>query len=141
MNPNLIAPCGMNCTLCIGYLREKNTCPGCREQGKVINAKTTYCRKCIIKNCEILRDNNWKFCSGKCEKYPCQRLKNLDRRYRTKYGMSMIENLEFIHEHGIRKFSRHEKTRWMKEGKVFCVHRKAWFEFVHKIKFDSDEKY
>ena len=26
---NLIAPCGMNCILCWGYIREKNRCPGC----------------------------------------------------------------------------------------------------------------
>ena len=25
----LIAPCGMNCRLCWGYVREKNSCPGC----------------------------------------------------------------------------------------------------------------
>jgi hypothetical protein len=26
----LIAFCGMNCTLCMAYLRDKNRCPGCR---------------------------------------------------------------------------------------------------------------
>jgi hypothetical protein len=26
----LIAPCGMNCGVCMAYLREKNKCPGCR---------------------------------------------------------------------------------------------------------------
>ena len=26
----LIAPCGMNCAVCLGYLREKNKCPGCQ---------------------------------------------------------------------------------------------------------------
>ncbi len=25
----LIAACGMNCGLCIGYLRDKNSCGGC----------------------------------------------------------------------------------------------------------------
>lgn len=27
----LIAPCGMNCALCIGYQRPKNRCPGCNQ--------------------------------------------------------------------------------------------------------------
>lgn len=27
---SLIAPCGMNCSICMAYLREKNKCPGCR---------------------------------------------------------------------------------------------------------------
>ncbi|MDD5456566.1 MAG: hypothetical protein PHV30_05985 [Candidatus Margulisbacteria bacterium] len=31
MKPALIAPCGMNCAICLGYLREKNKCPGCSE--------------------------------------------------------------------------------------------------------------
>ena len=30
-DPDLIAPCGMNCNICMAYLREKNKCPGCRE--------------------------------------------------------------------------------------------------------------
>ena len=128
MKPNLIAPCGMNCSLCIGHLREKNKCPGCREQGKKINSKSSYIRKCIIKNCDVLKKNKWKFCSNKCEKFPCQRLKNLDKRYRTKYDMSMIENLEFIHKKGIRYFIKREKERWIKNNKIFCVHKKEYYE-------------
>ena len=32
MKSELIAPCGMNCGICYGYLREKNKCPGCRKR-------------------------------------------------------------------------------------------------------------
>jgi len=64
-----------------------------------------------------------KFCSDQCEKYPCQRLKSLDKRYRTKYGMSMISNLEYIRDHGIKKFLIREQKRWVKGGKIYCVHR------------------
>jgi len=122
MKNNLIAPCGMNCGICLGYLREKNKCPGCRDMDK---NKPGYCRKCIIQNCEILNKNKWKFCSDKCEKYPCKRLKNLDKRYKIKYGMSMIENLENIKKLGIRQFVRNEKARWKckKCGSTICVHR------------------
>ena len=31
ISTSLIAPCGMNCRLCLGQIREKNTCPGCRS--------------------------------------------------------------------------------------------------------------
>ena len=122
MNLKLIAPCGMDCGICLGYLREKNKCPGCRQMEK---NKLDYFRKCMIRNCPIQKENKIKFCSDKCGKYPCKRLKNLDNRYRTKYGMSMIENLENIKKLGIRKFVRNEKSRWKckKCRSVICVHR------------------
>jgi hypothetical protein len=122
MNINLIAPCGMNCAICLGYLRENKKCPGCKE----IDAyESSYGRKCIIRNCDILKKNKLKFCSDKCDKYPCKRLKNLDKRYRTKYGMSMLENLENIQKLGIKNFVKNEETRWKckKCGNTLCVHR------------------
>ncbi len=30
MDVQPIAPCGMNCATCLAYLRDKNTCCGCR---------------------------------------------------------------------------------------------------------------
>ena len=127
MKTNLIAPCGMNCSLCMAYLRDKNTCPGCRNEGKENKPKTRI--RCIIKNCEQLKKNNWKYCSDKCEKYPCKRLKNLDKRYRNKYEMSMIENLENIKKLGIRKFIEKEKKRWIKGNQIYCVHKKQYYSF------------
>ena len=29
MKTTLIAPCGMNCRLCLAYIRDKKACPGC----------------------------------------------------------------------------------------------------------------
>ena len=105
----MIAPCGMNCGLCIGHMREKRKCPGCRA----IDAyKSSYGRECYIRSCQILKNNNWKYCSGKCEKYPCTRLKNLDKRYRTRYGMSMIENLSSIKKNGLEVFVKMEEEKW-----------------------------
>lgn len=122
MNTKLIAPCGMNCGICIAYLRDKNRCPGCRETNK---NTPDYCKRCVIRNCITLKKNHWKFCSGKCKKYPCARLKNLDRRYTKKYNMSMIENLENIKKSGIRKFTKDEKIRWTcsRCGGTICVHK------------------
>lgn len=117
---NLIAPCGMNCGLCLGYIRDKNRCLGCRDR---VTIKS--CQKCVIKNCTVIKENNWMFCSPKCVKYPCLRLKNLDKRYRTKYNMSMIKNLEYIFKNGIRKFLKKEEDKWKCKncGGVICVHR------------------
>ncbi len=116
----LIAPCGMNCGICMAYLRVKNHCPGCNESD---TNKAVSCIRCIIKNCETIKKT--KFCF-KCEKYPCTRLKNLDKRYRTKYEMSMIENLENIKNQGVRRFVKNERVRWAcpKCGGTINVHRK-----------------
>ena len=114
----------MNCNLCIAHLREKRKCPGCRESNE---NKSNYCINCVIKNCSKLEQKKWKFCSDNCEEYPCARLKNLDKRYRTKYGMSMIENLENIKALGIRKFVIMEKNKWIREDKIFCVHKKEYY--------------
>ena len=117
---SLIAPCGMNCSICRGFLRERNKCPGCRE----IDINKPISRsKCKIKNCNELNKNNFKFCI-KCKTYPCQRMKQLDKRYRTKYNMSMFENLEYINKYGIRQFIKNEKARWTCSycGSTICVH-------------------
>jgi hypothetical protein len=122
MKEDLIAACGMNCSLCLGYQRKKNKCLGCR---KIDAYNSSYGRKCIIRSCQTLKENKMEFCSDICEKYPCKRLKALDKRYRTKYGMSMIENLENIKELGIKKFLENQKMKWecKKCKSLVCVHR------------------
>ena len=125
MKTKLIAPCGMNCNLCSGYLKDKNKCPGCREDN---TGKPYYCIRCIIKNCDHLKKNNWKYCTNKCEKYPCKRLKSLDKRYKTKYSMSMISNLEIIDKDGIRKLINIEKEKWIRGNEIYCVHHKKYYK-------------
>ncbi len=118
---SLIAACGMNCGICMAYLRDKKKCPGCR--GTDVD-KPLYCIGCKIKNCESLQNAKPGFCF-QCEKFPCARLKHLDKRYRTRYGMSMIENLKNIRELGIRRFFANEKIRWAcpECGGAINVHR------------------
>ncbi len=64
-----------------------------------------------------------------CDLFPCKRLRQLDSRNRKNYRMSMIENLESVRIHGIRKFIRTEKQRWncSKCGGIMCVHRGVCF--------------
>lgn len=123
MKSNLIANCGMNCSICVAYLRDKNKCPGCRNQ-----KNSNYCKKCIIKNCKIIKKNKWKFCRPKCEKFPCQRLKGLDKRYKNKYNMSMIDNLNQIENKGIRFFLAQQKKKYQKGNKIICVHNKKIYK-------------
>ena len=108
MKAEMIAPCGMNCSICKGYLREKKKCPGCLG----INAdKPSYRGTCIIRNCEVIRTNKSGYCY-ECDKYPCRRLKQLDKRYSTKYSMSMLENLNCIRDKGMEKLLEKEQRKW-----------------------------
>jgi hypothetical protein len=131
---NLIAPCGMNCRLCLGYIREKNKCPGCLNIDSQGSQKSIYRTTCKIRNCEEITKGKSKFCSDSCARFPCARLKQLDKRYRTKYGMSMIDNLKMINELGIRHFIRIEKVKWICSecGEMICVHRPLCLSCGHK---------
>jgi hypothetical protein len=124
MKSNLIASCGMNCGIYKGYLREKNKCLGCNSMDE---GKPESCRKCVIKNCEELNVKRLKFCSSKCKKYPCKRLRDLDKRYRDKYSMSMLKNLEFIKKNGLRNFIIQQKKKYLKNKGVFCIHDKKLY--------------
>jgi hypothetical protein len=121
IDASLIAPCGMNCGLCLAYLREKNKCLGCNGSDL---GKPAYCLKCRMKNCETIRNNKSKLCY-ECDKFPCLRLRQLDKRYRTKYSMSMIENLKQIESSGIDIFLENETIKWTCNncGGNICVHR------------------
>ena len=120
-NSKLIAPCGMNCGLCYAYLRDKNKCPGCRFLKKDIPISIDNCK---IRNCDNIKDNKLNYCF-ECDFFPCKNLKHLDKRYRTKYNMSEIENLNFIKEKGIKKFLINQDKKWScpKCGKKICVHK------------------
>jgi hypothetical protein len=118
---SLIAPCGMNCGVCMAYLREKNKCPGCR--GTDTDKPVTRIR-CKIKTCSVFQKGSARFCY-ECGKFPCDVLNHLDTRYRTKYNMSMIENLVNIKKFGIRKFLKSEERRWTcsRCKGTICVHK------------------
>jgi hypothetical protein len=116
----MIAPCGMNCGSCLGFLRDKNRCYGCRTNSSEKISRV----RCRIKNCELLARTPSGFCFD-CEKFPCARMKELDKRYRTKYKTGLIENLHMIKESGMESFLEFEiKRRTCPNcGSTLCVHR------------------
>lgn len=116
----LVAPCGINCGNCKGHLRAHNPCHGCRDAEQ--NKPKTRVR-CPIRVC---RKRKGRFCCN-CAEFPCDRLKHLDERYRTRYGMSEIENLEFIRDHGIRNFIERENNRWINAKGILCVHDRKYY--------------
>jgi nickel-dependent lactate racemase len=131
----MIAPCGMNCGSCLGYMRDKDHCPGCRTYDP---AKPGYCRQCIIIRCDQLKETESKFCY-ECPKYPCTRLKALDKRYKTKYNTSFFDNLSMIKEKGIKSFLDFETERRSCQqcGATICVHRPQCFECGNTAQRDN----
>ena len=121
----LVAPCGMNCGICMAFLREKNTCPGCRgpDDGKAVTVL-----RCKMKTCETFQKGNAKFCF-ECKDFPCKNLKHLDKRYRTKYAMSMVENLQELRDRGMETFLEHQERKYKcpKCGGVISVHRRKCY--------------
>jgi hypothetical protein len=122
IKPDLIAPCGLNCATCSGYLKRENYCAGCVPGGADMPG---YCKACIIRNCGTRKKAKRRFCFD-CENYPCARMKRLDKRYRTRYGVSLLDNLESIRRAGIRAFVRAEREKWTCRecGGILCVHKK-----------------
>ena len=130
MDVELIAPCGMNCGICSGYLAFKYDvkskgirmpyCIGCRPRDK----------QCAFlkKRCNLLLEGKVQYCY-ECEDFPCTRLQHLDQRYSSNFRMSMLENLEYIRENGIEQFLLKEEEKWKcpECGAVICCHNGICF--------------
>jgi Protein of unknown function (DUF3795) len=118
----MIAPCGMDCALCMAISRKKDQCPGCRGPDE---GKPKYCVACKMVVCDLAPEGpDGRFCIT-CGSFPCKRLKDIDKRYRTKYSMSMIENLGTIKDEGLDRFIEMEKKKWICKGcgGIVSVHR------------------
>ena len=123
---NLIAPCGMNCGLCGNYQAmkydlhktgaKKPYCLGCYPRGR-------GCSPAKSGHCEKLMGRTIRFCY-ECEKFPCKSVKRLDDSYRTRFNMSMIENLEHIRDKGMVSFLKQQREKWHCPGcgELICCH-------------------
>ena len=122
MNNTSIAPCGVICDLCLGFQRDKNKCVGCNDTGY----KPYHCTVCSIKLCSEKKGDENLLCYD-CIKFPCRRIKDLDKRYTLKYGESPIQNLNRIKENGLPQFVDTEKEKWKCGtcGQLLCVHREV----------------
>ncbi len=122
-NVTLIAPCGIDCGRCAAYLRKRNPCPGCRAVDPHMPKTRVQCR---IKNCERLAAGGFMYCA-ECDQMPCEYVAHLDKRYRTKYGTSVVENLLLIRKRGVIALVKSENTRWAcpRCGAMLCMHKPA----------------
>ena len=117
----IIAPCGIHCGLCYAFLRQKNRCSGCLSPDM---QKVKHISTCKIKNCEKLDSTVSGYCYD-CSSFPCARLKQLDKRYRIKYHVNLLENLLSIKESGLPTFVKTETLKWRCPncGGTICMHK------------------
>jgi len=120
----MLAPCGLTCAACYAHLRKKNICPGCNGEE---SAKPGYCNRCKIKTCAESR--GLAFCF-KCESFPCALVKQIDKRYKLKYKISLIENGLRAKTVGVKQHLREEKEKWTcpECGGVVSLHSKICSE-------------
>ncbi|MFA7186952.1 MAG: hypothetical protein A9183_03245 [Dehalococcoides mccartyi] len=121
LNPQMLAPCGINCLACRAHLMQKKVCPGCFTDSIT---KSESCRNCRIKACATEHGVN---ACAECGAFPCSLIGHIDKRYRLRYGLSLIENGLFLKQNGFEVFSAREKERWTCpecEG-IVCLHNRT----------------
>ena len=87
LQPQDIAPCGVNCQACSAYLDSKKPCHGCRVPDTLITRKS--CKNCKKRNCAFEKGLTWCF---ECESFPCVHIKSLNKRYQKCYNINLISN-------------------------------------------------
>ena len=119
----MIAPCGLDCNICLQALIEKDPCPGCNGADE---GKPEFCSKrCGIILCRKRRENGYQYCD-ECPDYPCVDVMEKENRYTTKYPHreSPLENLKMIREQGMEAFLEQQRRLWICPncGNAFSVH-------------------
>ena len=107
----MIAPCGLDCSLCKRALAETNPCPGCHGPNE---KKPEFCAERYgIILCRKQMDNAYKYCD-ECPDYPCADVVEKETRYTSKYPLyeSPRKNLHNIRNLGMEKFLESEREQW-----------------------------
>ncbi len=106
-----IGVCGLDCGLCPRYYtRGKSRCPGCGGPDFLSKRPTCSFITCCV------RKRNLEVCA-ECSDFPCSRFKSENEYQRLKEISSypsykvVLSNLNFIKEHGIRKFAGQQRKR------------------------------
>jgi len=120
---DMIAPCGLDCSICARALRRDGPCPGCCGPDE---SKPEFCAKrCGIVRCEKRKQNGYRFCD-ECPDYPCADVMEKETRYTTQYPLyeSPLQNLRDIRALGMEAFLALERGRRTCRGcgSPLCVH-------------------
>lgn len=131
--PTMLAPCGITCAVCYVYLKKKKPCLGCHGQDA---SKPEHCRKCKIKDCAAGQGIDFCF---ECPDFPCATIKRLDKSYRQRYEVSLIENAMRLKTVGAKRHLIEEKEKWICShcGGIISLHDRICSECGKKIKQES----
>ena len=129
ISATMLAPCGINCGVCYVHLKNKKPCLGCRGEDE---AQPAHCRVCKIKTCAM--EQGVHFCS-QCASFPCKTIKQLDKSYRQRYQVSLIDNALRLQALGTDSFLFEERAKWLcaECGGVISLHDRFCSECGHTI--------
>lgn len=119
----MIAPCGLDCSLCSRAHKKQDACPGCLGPDE---NKPDFCStRCDIIRCRQRTSHCYRFCD-ECPEFPCKHSQERESRYQSQYALkeSPLTNLRIIREEGMEVFLREERKRWTCRecGGVISVH-------------------
>ncbi len=119
----MIAPCGLDCSLCKRALTGSDPCPGCHGPD---DSKPEFCaKKCGIILCPKRRESGYVYCD-ECPDYPCEDVMEKETRYTSKYPLyeSPGKNLRDIRKSGMETFLENERQQWTCSecGHIISVH-------------------
>ncbi len=120
---NMVAPCGLDCSLCGQALKAEGSCPGCLGPDE---GKPAFCReRCSIITCAKLKSSGYRFCD-ECSEFPCDACAERESRYMSQYLMreSPFSNIADIRRLGMDDFLTKQREKWTCKlcGGVICVH-------------------
>ena len=130
----LFAPCGMNCMVCYKHCftaKTRKPCLGCLANDE--SGKPAHCRNCKIKDC--VREKGVSYCY-ECAQFPCKFIKNLEKSYNKRYQASLMENSEFVRQHGLERFMEQQKEKYTcpKCGGIISIHDRECSECQESMK-------
>ncbi len=119
---DMIAPCGLDCSLCRLAHDKDHPCAGCNGPNE---NKPRFCAElCGIVICEKRRNNGYEYCD-ECPEFPCEDVMEKESRYTTAYPLyeSPLNNIRLIREIGMDAFLEKQRSEWTcKEcGGPVCV--------------------
>ncbi len=119
----MIAPCGLDCSICSGSQKKTDPCPGCKGPDE---NKPEFCaKKCGIILCQKRKQGGYEFCD-ECPDFPCVDVMEKENRYTTQYPLyeSPLQNIRDIRRVGMEAFLEAERKKWScKEcGSPISVH-------------------
>jgi len=132
-NENLVAPCGLYCGACSGYLsthgrggaskaKQSGTgtmqCDGCLGGGRLL----AHASKCAIRECAEKKTKTRR-CS-ECEEFPCSRITDFNNDG-VQHHSEVLENLRQLREKGIKEWTKYEEERWTCPK---CKTKLSWYD-------------